>query len=58
MKDNNMVILDRFMDNTLAYRLGKVANVAVRDPVGDLIDRGLILRRLLEEAGFGIVSNK
>jgi hypothetical protein len=46
------------MDNVLASKLGKVA-VAAGDPkrtdVGDSIDRGLILRRLLEEAGFGLV---
>ena len=43
------------MDNVLAWRLGEVARDAGnpnREGVGDLIDRGLILRRLLEEAGF------
>lgn len=45
------------MDNVLASRLGKVALEAGNprhDGVGDSIDRGLILRRLLEESGFEI----
>jgi len=47
--------LDAGMDNVLAYRLGKIASEAGnpnRHDVGDEIDRGLILRRLLEEKGF------
>lgn len=44
--------LSASMDNVLAWRLGEVANQAVREPSGDLIDRGLALRRLLEKAGF------
>lgn len=43
------------MNNVLASRLGRVAREAGnqdRIDVGDSIDRGLILRRLLEEAGF------
>jgi hypothetical protein len=45
------------MDNVLASRLGQIANEAgrPRPVVGDSIDRGLILRRLLEEGGFGVV---
>lgn len=43
------------MDNVLASRLGQIADEAgspQRTDVGDSIDRGLILRRLLEEKGF------
>lgn len=42
------------MPNTLASKLGAVALQAASSdqPVGDSIDRGLILLRLLEEAGF------
>lgn len=47
--------LDAFMNNVLASRLGEVAlkvkNIDRKD-VGDSIDRGLILRRFLEEHGF------
>lgn len=46
------------MDNVLAWRLGEIARDAgspSRTDVGDLIDRGLILRRLLEEQNFQIV---
>lgn len=51
-----MKILDCLMDNTLAWRLGGIARAAAADKkAGDLIDTGLILRRLLEEAGFGLV---
>lgn len=45
------------MGNLAAYALGRVAERAGqpnRQDVGDYIDRGLILRRLLEEAGFGV----
>lgn len=46
--------LDAAMQNTTAYKLGAIARDAGRDrsDVGDLIDRGLILLRLLNEAGF------
>lgn len=50
--------LNELMDNVLAWRLGEVALEAgdpKRKDVGDLIDRGLILRRLLEEKGFYLV---
>lgn len=42
------------MDNVLASRLGDIARTAMspEQRVGDLIDRGLILQRLLEEGGF------
>ncbi len=45
------------MDNVLAWRLGEIALKAGdrdRTDVGDPIDRGLILLRLLEEKGFEI----
>jgi len=45
------------MDNVLAFRLGKVALAAgTAKAIGDYIDRGLLLRRLMEESGFGIVE--
>ena len=47
--------LDCGMDNLLAWSLGLIAHEAgdeQRKDVGDPIDRGLILRRLLEEKGF------
>jgi hypothetical protein len=50
-----MVPLDRFMPNDTAYRLGLIAAEVGRlgnDKAGDEIDRGLILRRRLEEEGF------
>lgn len=51
-----MKTLTCWMDNTLAWRLGKIAlDVGARQNIGDLIDRGLTLRRLLEEAGFGLI---
>lgn len=47
------------MDNVIASRLGAIATEA-GDPnhtgVGDIVDRGLILRRLLEEQGFYLVT--
>ena len=49
------------MDNRLAWSLGEVAAEAGnqdRTDVGDLIDRGLILRRLLEENGFLLVRTQ
>lgn len=45
------------MDSVTASRLGQIALYAghpSRKDVGDSIDRGLILRRLLEEKGFAI----
>lgn len=45
------------MDNTLAWRLGMIAKEAGdanRKDVGDPIDRGLILLRLLNEKGFSV----
>ena len=53
--------LDSNMDNILAWKLGEIA-LAVgsldRVAVGDLIDRGLILRRLLEENGFILIAKE
>lgn len=49
------------MNNVLASKLGRVALNAgnpKRSGVGDSIDRGLILRRLLEEEGFYLVVKK
>ena len=44
------------MDNLDAWRLGKIPRLALDDPnCGDHIDRGLILLRLLNEAGYDIV---
>lgn len=44
------------MDNQLAWRLGDYARKAgTSKDAGDNIDRGLILLRLLNEAGFDIV---
>ncbi len=54
-----MRLLESSMDNVLAWRLGEVARDAgnpERKDVGDLIDRGLILRRLLEEKGFRLIA--
>lgn len=50
--------LSELMDNVLAYRLGLIARDAGTrgpDTAGDEIDRGLILRRLLEEKQFHLV---
>jgi hypothetical protein len=50
--------LNAAMDNVLAWKLGKVANEAMdpKQSVGDYIDRGLILLRLLNEAGFDVIQ--
>jgi hypothetical protein len=45
------------MDNVLAWRLGEIARAAgspTREDVGDPIDRGLVLLRLLNLAGFSL----
>lgn len=44
------------MDNLDAWRLGECARETMKGPAGDLIDTGLILRRLLEEKGYGLVK--
>lgn len=57
MSFSNGKPLTASMDNVLAWRLGEIAREAgsiEREDVGDPIDRGLILRRLLEEKGFEI----
>ena len=56
MNDTNKPLTAN-MDNVLAWRLGKVCLDAAdpKKPAGDYIDRGLILRRLMEEAGFLII---
>jgi len=43
------------MDNVLAWRLGEACNAAAREPAGDLIDRGLALRKQLEDRGFLLI---
>ena len=51
--------LNSDMDSVLASTLGKIALDAgnsKREDVGDSIDRGLILRRLLEENGFEVYA--
>ncbi|MBF0249944.1 MAG: hypothetical protein HQL35_04860 [Alphaproteobacteria bacterium] len=52
----NQKPLNEMMDNVLAKMLSdiclEVANQ--KDGVGDFIDRGLILRRRLEEEGFAL----
>ena len=61
MKFSNGKPLTAAMDNVLASRLGVIAKEAgqpKRIDVGDSIDRGLILRRLLDEAGFEIIEKQ
>jgi len=52
--------LNASMDNVLAWRLGLVAQEAMSEhqKVGDPIDRGLILARLLKEKGFIIMEKQ
>jgi hypothetical protein len=48
-------------DNLIMYDLGKIAADAgspLRTDVGDYIDRGLILRRLLEEKGYILLKKR
>ena len=51
--------LTEAMDNVLAWNLGKICLEAAspEQKAGDYIDRGLILRRLLEESGFYLVES-
>lgn len=44
------------MDNVLAWRLGEACNAAANESAGDYIDRGLALRKQLEDAGFGLIQ--
>lgn len=49
------------MDNVLASRLGRVLRRAQANGsagIGDSIDAGLILRRLLEEEGFSVCEKQ
>lgn len=49
------------MDNVLASRLGRVLRKAQangNDGIGDSIDAGLILRRMLEEEGFEVCEKQ
>lgn len=53
-----MIEILGYLSNKYAFRLGMVGLKLMRYPqekIGDEIDRGLVLKRLLEEAGFGIV---
>ena len=46
-------------DNVLVSRLGSVCmETAKRTDVGDYIDRGLILLKLLEKAGFEVIEKQ
>lgn len=60
MNDEYTAPLDSGMDNLLAHRLGAIAFEAGnhKEGIGDSIDRGLVLRRLLEEQGFYLVVKK
>ena len=42
------------MDNVLAWRLGEIANAAVKESAGDLIDRGLALLNQLNQREFQV----
>jgi hypothetical protein len=45
------------MPNLDAWRLGEITNAAAADKrVGDYIDRGLILLRLLNEGGYDVIK--
>ncbi len=51
--------LDAWMDNVTAWNLGRIARQAgdpARTDVGDPIDRGLILVRMLREGGFNVIQ--
>ena len=54
MKFSNGDPLTAAMDNVLASRLNDVAKKFNEQASGDSIDRGLTLRRLLEESGFEV----
>jgi hypothetical protein len=47
--------LEALMPNLDAWRLGEAARKAAVAPAGDLIDKGLILLRLLNEAGYDVI---
>jgi len=50
---NDIKPLTAAMDNLLAWRLGEITSkAAASKDVGDYIDRGLILLRMLNETGF------
>ena len=48
--------LTSMMDNVLAWRMGEAARETMKAPGGEAIDTGLILLRLLNEAGFDVVT--
>ena len=47
--------LTAMMDNVIASRMGQIAREAAGRNAGDYIDTGLILLRLLNEAGLDVV---
>jgi hypothetical protein len=47
-------ILTASMDNLHASRLGQIAQAAGRARAGDAIDTGLILLKMLNDAGFAV----
>jgi hypothetical protein len=62
MKADNQTTkpLTALMPNTIAWRLGEVCTDAAspEQKVGDPIDQGLILLRLLNERGFDVVEKR
>ena len=58
--DNYTKPLTGYMNNEDASSLGQVARetMSPKQSVGDSIDRGLILRRLLQEKGFYLVKKE
>lgn len=56
----NKPILTAGSDNLHLWRLGANAELACdpKQQVGDFIDRGLILLRLLNEAGYDVVERE
>lgn len=52
--------LDAAVDNVLAWSLGEACNEAASPSrnVGDCIDRGLILLRILNEKGFDVIVRR
>ena len=57
--DKKLEHLTSLMDNVDAYKLGIVAKTAGKPDnpnIGDNIDRGLMLRRILEEYGYYLIK--
>ena len=54
-EEGKMHLVTGHMGNGIAWRLGEICRKAAEDKnCGDYIDRGLILRRMLEEEGFAV----